>query len=50
MSVKPPLRFGTVPWTYTEGALRKHFPIMYDHMKQYNVKTVEEGISKVKRG
>ena len=50
MSVKPPLRFGTVPWTYTEGALRKHFPVMYDHMKPFEVQDVWDGISKVKRG
>jgi hypothetical protein len=50
MSLKPPLRFGTVPSTYTEAAVRKHFPVMYDHMKPFNVKSVREGIGKVKRG
>lgn len=50
MSMKPPLRYGTVPWTYTEDAMMKHFPNMHSYMKPFNVKTVEEGIAKVKRG
>jgi len=29
---------------------RKHFPLMYDHMKRYNVKDVYEGLAKVKAG
>ena len=49
-SVKPPLKFGTIPWTYTENALRQHYPIMYDHMKAYQLDSVQEGISKVKLG
>ncbi len=49
MSTKPPLRFGTVPYTYTSGALQKHFPNMHQYMKQFNVKDVQEGIAKVKK-
>ena len=41
-SLKPPLEFGTVPWTYTDNALRKHFPNMHLHMKQYNTDNVIE--------
>ena len=50
LSTKPPLRFGTVPWTYTEGALRKHFPQMHEYMRPFNADRVEDGIAKVKRG
>ncbi len=50
MSLKPPLRFGTVPFTYTEAAVRKHFPHTYSHMRQYNVDSVKDGIAKVKKG
>ena len=48
--MKPPLKFGTVPWTYTEGALRKHFPQMHEYMRPFNADRVEDGIAKVKRG
>ena len=50
LSVKPPLRFGTIPYTYTEDALRKHFPLMHEHMRQHNVQSVWDGISKIKWG
>ncbi|CAB4065895.1 GRIN2B [Lepeophtheirus salmonis] len=50
MSVKPPIKFGTVPHTYTEQALKKHFPEMYEHMKPYNKPNVIDGVSAVKRG
>ena len=49
-SLKPPLKFGTVPWTYTDNALRKHYPSMHLHMKQYNERDVREGVNSVKRG
>ncbi|XP_059095158.1 glutamate receptor ionotropic, NMDA 2B-like isoform X1 [Tigriopus californicus] len=50
MSVKPPLRFGTVPWTYTEHALAVHFPSMHSHMKQFNTFDAASGIDRVKKG
>ena len=49
-SMKPPLKFGTVPWTYTENALQKHYPDMHLHMKQFNKADVVDGINAVKRG
>ena len=49
-TLKPALKFGTVPWTHTEEVLRKKFPDMYLYMKQYNKSNVMEGISSVKRG
>ena len=49
-SLKPPLKFGTVPWTYTEEVIRKKFPDMHLYMKQYNREGVMDGINSVKRG
>ena len=49
-SLKPPLKFGTVPWTYTEGAIKKTNPTMYEYMKSFNKTNVLEGINAVKRG
>ena len=48
--MKPALRFGTVPWTYSENAIRKHFPEMYQHMKSYQQLDVMEAAQAVKRG
>ena len=49
-SLKPPLRFGTVPWTHTEEVVRKLWPHMHMYMKPYNRSNVMDGISAVKRG
>ena len=50
LSMKPPLQFGTVPWTYTEGAIKKEFPEMYDYIKYNNQSDAMHGINAVKRG
>ena len=49
-SMKPPLKFGTVPWTYTEGSIKKTNPTMYEYMKNFNKTDVMQGINAVKRG
>ena len=49
-SMKPPLKFGTVPWTYTESAIKKNNPTMFEYMKNFNRSNVLEGINAVKRG
>ena len=49
-SMKPPLVFGTVPWTYTEGAIKKTFPEMYEYIRLHNKSNALEGIQAVKRG
>ena len=48
--MKPPLKFGTVPFTYTENAIRKYFPEMHNYMRKYNKLSLEEGILAVKKG
>ena len=50
LSMKPPLVYGTVPWTYTEGAIKKSFPQMYEYIKWYNKSNAMEGVNAVKRG
>ena len=50
MSLKPPLKFGTVPWTYTENAVKKHFPNMHLYMKEFMKMNVTEGVNAVKSG
>jgi len=49
-SLKPPLKFGTVPWTYSDNAIRKHFPEMHRHMSNFQQLSVEEAGNAVKRG
>lgn len=48
--MQPPLKYGTVPWTYTEGAIKKAFPNMYEYMKPFNRSDAIDGINAVKRG
>ena len=50
-SHKPSLKFGTIPYSYTQMTLQKYFPEMYSYMKKYNkynntasaVKAVKDG-------
>ena len=49
-SHEPPLRFGTVPNTHTEAALRQHYPEMFNFMKQFNRSEIAAGVEAVKRG
>ena len=44
------MMFGTVPWTYTENALQKHYSDMHLHMKKFNKMNVVDGVNAVKRG
>uniref|UniRef100_T1JBL9 Glutamate receptor ionotropic, NMDA 2B n=1 Tax=Strigamia maritima TaxID=126957 RepID=T1JBL9_STRMM len=49
-SVKPPFRFGTIPYSNTEVIMQKSFPEMYGWMKKFNRRTVQEGVSDIKKG
>jgi ionotropic glutamate receptor NMDA 2B len=49
-TVKPPFRFGTIPFGSTEATLQKFYPTMYNHMKKYNKTVVKEGIEAVHNG
>nr|QGW50276.1 gustatory receptor 21 [Chouioia cunea] len=50
MSHKPPIKFGTVPFTHTDSILAKYFKEMYAYMKNHNKNSVSEGIEAVING
>ena len=50
-SHKPPLKFGTMPYSYTQMTLQKYFPEMYSYMKKYNkFNTTAKAVKAVKDG
>ena len=50
-SYKPSLKFGTIPYSYTQMTLQKYFPEMYNHMKKYNgYNTTSKAVKAVKDG
>lgn len=51
LSQKPGLRFCTVPYSYTEVTLQKHYPQVSNYMRAFNkYNTTEEAIAAVKAG
>lgn len=48
MSVKPPMKFGTVIETHAASLFAKHHPEMFQHMKQFNVVNVSDGVNAVR--
>lgn len=48
MSIKPPLKFGTVNNTHTASLFAKHHPEMFAHMTQFNVANVTDGVNSVR--
>ena len=49
-SHKPPIKFGTIPWTHSESTIAKHFEDMHAYMKHFNKTTVIDGINAVING
>ncbi|KAG6462707.1 hypothetical protein O3G_MSEX013418 [Manduca sexta] len=49
-SQRPPLKFGTVPWSHTDATLAKYFPEPHAYMAQYNRSTVSAGVTSVLTG
>lgn len=50
-SVKPSLKFATVPSSYTQVTLKKYFPEMFDYMRQYSLyNETAQAIKAVKSG
>lgn len=49
LNQKPGLRFSTVPYSYTEVTLQKHYPQVANYMRQFKkYSSSEEGIGAVK--
>ncbi|KAI8426247.1 hypothetical protein MSG28_005153, partial [Choristoneura fumiferana] len=47
LAIRPPLKFGTVPWSHTDATLAKYFREPHAYMAQYNRSTVSAGVSGV---
>lgn len=47
MSHKPPIRFGTVPYSHTDSTISKYFKDMHAYMSQYNRSSVKGGVDAV---
>ena len=52
LSQKPTLKFGTIPFSYTQVTLQKHYPSTAAHMKMYTKKynTTDKAVKAVKDG
>ncbi|XP_013146716.1 PREDICTED: glutamate receptor ionotropic, NMDA 2B-like [Papilio polytes] len=50
LSQRPPLKFGTVPWSHTDATLAKYFPEPHAYMAQFNRSTVGAGVTSVLTG
>ncbi|XP_058806932.1 glutamate receptor ionotropic, NMDA 2D-like isoform X6 [Phymastichus coffea] len=49
-SHKPPIKFGTVPFTHTDSVLAKYFKEMYAYMRTHSKGSVSEGVEAVVNG
>nr|AXF48844.1 ionotropic receptor IR13 [Lobesia botrana] len=50
LTIRPPLKFGTVPWSHTDATLAKYFSEPHAYMAQFNRSTVSAGVSGVLTG
>ncbi|KAI5645388.1 ligated ion channel l-glutamate- and glycine-binding site domain-containing protein [Phthorimaea operculella] len=50
LSQRPPLKFGTVPWSHTDALLAKHMAEPHAYMKRYNRSTVSAAVTSVLTG
>ncbi|XP_065211910.1 glutamate receptor ionotropic, NMDA 2B isoform X2 [Planococcus citri] len=46
-SHKPPMKFGTVPFSHTDSTISKYFKEMHAYMSQYNRTAVKDGVDAV---
>lgn len=49
-SQKPPIKFGTIPWSHSDSTLAKYFKEMHFYMKNYNRSSINEGVNAVLTG
>nr|WQS23387.1 ionotropic receptor 4 [Diaphania glauculalis] len=50
LSIRPPLKFGTVPWSHTDATLAKYFSEPHAYMAQFNRSTVSAGVTSILTG
>ena len=44
------MKFATIPHSHTDSLLAKYHTDMYDHMRQFEVTNVTEGVAAVRDG
>lgn len=49
-SHKPPIKFGTIPWSHSDSTIAKYFKEMHYYMRKFNKTSVSEGVSAVLSG
>ncbi|KAG5684927.1 hypothetical protein PVAND_014135 [Polypedilum vanderplanki] len=49
-SHKPPIKFGTIPYSHTDSTIAKYFKEMHYYMRKFNKSSVSEGVSSVLSG
>lgn len=49
-SHKPPIKFGTIPWSHSDSTMAKYFKEMHYYMKKYNKSSINEGVAAVLSG
>lgn len=49
-SHKPPIKFGTIPWSHSDSTIAKYFKEMHYYMRKFNKTSITEGVSAVLSG
>lgn len=49
-SIKPPIKFGTIPYSHTDSTIAKYFKEMHWYMRKFNKTSVSEGVSSILSG
>ncbi len=49
-SHKPPIKFGTIPWSHSDSTIAKYFKEMHYYMRKFNQTSVSKGVSSVLSG
>lgn len=49
-SHKPPIKFGTIPWSHSDSTLAKYFKEMHYYMRKFNKTSINEGVAAVLSG
>ena len=49
-SLKPPIKFGTIPYSHSDSTMAKYFKEMHYYMKKFNKTSISEGVASVLSG